>query len=188
MERLLRLRSDEGHPEKPGEPLPQDQAAQRAGVTVRQWQRWESGVSVPYARNLAAVADAFGFDVAEFYDGPAGQAPAETPDPFAGARGEPDRLDEMAAQLAKHAARVEELLARQSRILKNIEDGEAAQARILKNIETAVEAQQAAAKTLEEWAAAVTQVSAILDAAPPVGERTTSAESPSPESTENHQA
>jgi transcriptional regulator with XRE-family HTH domain len=92
VQRLLKLRVEIGHPEKPGEPLPQDQAAARAGVTARQWQRWESGASVPYARNLSAVADAFGFDVSEFYDGPAGREEAPTPTPFAGADGLADRL------------------------------------------------------------------------------------------------
>lgn len=52
--------------------LTQEKAAQAVGVTVRQWQRWESGASVPYPRNLDAIAGHFGFEVSEFFtdDGP----------------------------------------------------------------------------------------------------------------------
>lgn len=119
MQRLIRLREEIGHPEKQGEPLPQDQAAARAGVTARQWQRWESGVSVPYARNLSAVADAFSFDVAEFYDGPAGGEPALTPSPFA----EPDenRTLTIMNRVEILLQQQNELLTRQSLILERIE-------------------------------------------------------------------
>lgn len=58
--------------------LTQERAAAKVGVTVRQWQRWEGGASVPYARNLSQVADAFGFDVSEFDDG---QGPRELEKP-----------------------------------------------------------------------------------------------------------
>lgn len=63
--RLLKLRED--HPQPDGDPLPQERAAQRVGVSVRQWQRWEGGDSIPYPRNLGAIADTFDFDVNEFY-------------------------------------------------------------------------------------------------------------------------
>lgn len=48
--------------------LSQEQAAARVGITHRQWQRWEHGESVPYPRNLDAIAARFGFDVSEFFD------------------------------------------------------------------------------------------------------------------------
>jgi transcriptional regulator with XRE-family HTH domain len=48
--------------------LTQEQAAAKVGVTLRQWQRWEVGESVPYPRNLDAVASRFGITVAEFFD------------------------------------------------------------------------------------------------------------------------
>lgn len=116
MNRLVRLREEIGHPDKHDKPLPQDQAAARAGVTVRQWQRWESGESVPYARNLSEVADAFGFDVGEFYDGPAGKEPAGTPSPF------PDKTaDGMLAAVHELLTQQNALLQRQSAILERIE-------------------------------------------------------------------
>lgn len=137
MNRLLQLRAEIGHPEKPDKPLPQDQAAARAGVTVRQWQRWESGESVPYARNLSEVADAFGFDVGEFYDGPAGKEPAETPSPF-GSETQLDRverrLDALDGALAaasqereQHAAEIQGYLKRQDAILRSIEESVSAE-------------------------------------------------------------
>lgn len=121
MNRLLRLRAEIGHPEKEDKPLPQDQAAARAGVTARQWQRWESGQSVPYARNLAEVADAFEFDVAEFYDGPAGKEAAATPSPFTG-KTDDSRVLELLESVQQLVLNQNELLARQSEILDRIED------------------------------------------------------------------
>lgn len=97
MRRLVKLRDDVGHPTREGEPLPQDQAAQRAGITYRQWQRWEAGESVPFARNLAKIADAFGFEVGEFDDG-AGRETAATPSPFPGDLGE-SQLDRVERRL-----------------------------------------------------------------------------------------
>ena len=78
--RLVQIREDVGHPDKPGKPLTVEDAAAKAGVKYRTWQRWEAGESVPYARNLAAIADAFEFDVREFYDDSGDKRP--TPDPF----------------------------------------------------------------------------------------------------------
>lgn len=48
--------------------LTQEQAAARVGITHRQWQRWESGESMPYPRNLDAIASAFGIGIEEFFD------------------------------------------------------------------------------------------------------------------------
>jgi transcriptional regulator with XRE-family HTH domain len=48
--------------------LTQEQAAQKVGITVRQWQRWEDGTSMPHARNLKNVADAFKIKVTDFFD------------------------------------------------------------------------------------------------------------------------
>jgi transcriptional regulator with XRE-family HTH domain len=159
--RLVRLRTDIGHPEKAGEPLPQDQAAAKAGVTARQWQRWESGASVPYARNLSAVADAFGFDVGEFYDGPAGQQPAATPDPFVSGEERPlaDRLDAIEHALAaargereQQARAVGDLIEKQNKLL-------ARQSRILDRIERAIASEEEVSKRLSDegdaWADAL---------------------------------
>lgn len=56
--------------------LTQEQAAARAGVTVRAWQRWEYGEVEPYASNIDALAREFGFSPAEFYE-PAGTGTLE---------------------------------------------------------------------------------------------------------------
>lgn len=60
-ERLAELRGLRG--------FSQEQAAGFVGITVRQWQRWEAGESVPYPRNLDTIASRFGISVAEFFDG-----------------------------------------------------------------------------------------------------------------------
>lgn len=62
MERLLELRERHG--------LSQEDAAHKVGITTRQWQRWETGESMPYPRNLDAVASRFGISVAQFFDEP----------------------------------------------------------------------------------------------------------------------
>lgn len=71
--------------------LTQERAAAHVGVTVRQWQRWETGVSVPYPRNLDAIAEKFGISVAEFFDAPR-EVPAENGRP-------PSQLDRIEAKL-----------------------------------------------------------------------------------------
>lgn len=48
--------------------LTQEQAAAKVGVTLRQWQRWEAGESVPYPRNMDGIASHFGLSVSEFFD------------------------------------------------------------------------------------------------------------------------
>lgn len=62
---LIELR-EQHKPPGSSKPLSQEKAAARAGVTGRQWQRWESGESDPYLRNLEAVAQAFDIPLAEF--------------------------------------------------------------------------------------------------------------------------
>lgn len=59
-ERIKKIREDHS--------LTQEQAASRAEVTLRQWQRWESGESTPYKSSLEKVARAFRVPPAEFYD------------------------------------------------------------------------------------------------------------------------
>ena len=61
-ERLRELRERNG--------LSQEDAARKVGITHRQWQRWESGDSMPYPRSLDMVASTFGISVAEFFDPP----------------------------------------------------------------------------------------------------------------------
>jgi transcriptional regulator with XRE-family HTH domain len=117
--RLLQIREDEGHPDKPGKPLTVEDAAARAGVKYRTWQRWEAGESIPYARNLAAIADAFGFDVAEFYDSSGDRAP--TPEPFRPANGE-DRLARIETALEALRQEREQGIAEVQALLRRIED------------------------------------------------------------------
>lgn len=45
--------------------LTQEQAASRAGVTLRQWQRWEAGVSEPRASNLTRLSEEFQVPLSE---------------------------------------------------------------------------------------------------------------------------
>ena len=77
--RLLQLRERQG--------LSQEDAARKVGITTRQWQRWETGESMPYPRNLDMVASRFGISISEFFD-------EETP-----ATLEPDQLDRLEAKL-----------------------------------------------------------------------------------------
>lgn len=79
-ERIRQIRRDHA--------LTQEQAAARAGVTVRAWQRWEYGEGEPYASNLDTLAREFGFSLAEFYE-PSGSSSMEA------------RLASMEAQLAE---------------------------------------------------------------------------------------
>lgn len=76
---LVQIRND--NPEEDGDPLSQEAAARLVGVSVRQWQRWEAGDSVPYPRNLGIIADTFSFDVGQFYESEIAEK-AETPNPF----------------------------------------------------------------------------------------------------------
>lgn len=45
--------------------LSQEAAAARLGITLRQWQRWESGESQPYARNIAKISETFEIPLGE---------------------------------------------------------------------------------------------------------------------------
>lgn len=69
-ERFFRLRDQAG--------LSQRAAADRVGVGLRQWQRWENNETTPYKSSLARVARAFSVPLAHFdADGPAFRAAAE---------------------------------------------------------------------------------------------------------------
>lgn len=61
-ERLLQLRGQAN--------LTQQQVADEAGVTVRAYQRWESGEAMPYHRNLERLATIFGTTAEDVYGGP----------------------------------------------------------------------------------------------------------------------
>ncbi|HTE63676.1 MAG TPA: helix-turn-helix domain-containing protein [Solirubrobacteraceae bacterium] len=123
--RLTELRERHADPQT-GKPLPQEKAAARVGVTMRQWQRWESGGSLPYPRNLEAIADAFQFPVADFFDEPQPDAATSLSEGGVTARldqmqaeleaARADRQD-LAAQIAKQNAN----LAKQSQILERLE-------------------------------------------------------------------
>lgn len=121
--RLLQIREDNRDPST-GEKLTQEDAAARVPVRARTWQRWEAGETVPYPRNLASIADAFGFDVAEFFDREPGTV-SDTPHVFDGSIGERlARIEEAVADLRaerdEHAEHVEDLLQRQSELLEDI--------------------------------------------------------------------
>lgn len=81
--------------------LTQEQAAGKVGVTLRQWQRWEAGESMPYPRNLELIASRFGFEVADFFNG-------QHSDPASSA------LAEIQATLKEISERLERLERRQS--------------------------------------------------------------------------
>lgn len=81
VERLSELRERAG--------LSQEDAARKVGVTHRQWQRWESGQSMPYPRNLDKVASAFGISVSDFFDD----------QPLASPETRSDQLDRIEAKL-----------------------------------------------------------------------------------------
>lgn len=68
--RLRRLRQDAGDG---GRALSQEEAAARAGLKTRQWQRWEAAENMPRPRSLEQIATAFGIEIGEFYDAPAGR-------------------------------------------------------------------------------------------------------------------
>ena len=68
MDRLLRYREENARPEDRNGRLPQEVAADRAGVRARQWQRWEKGETVPHPQNLQQLADALSIPIEEFFD------------------------------------------------------------------------------------------------------------------------
>lgn len=129
--RLLKVREDNRDPGT-GEKLTQEDAALRVGVRARTWQRWEAGETVPYPRNLASIADAFGFDVAEFFDSEPGSV-SDTPDLIGATSddGQLGRLEERLDRLVKafekarkerddQASEVQRLLKQQSELLETI--------------------------------------------------------------------
>lgn len=84
--------------------LTQEKAAAHVGVTMRQWQRWESGESVPYSRNLDAIAEKFGISVATFFEADAKDGgPAASPDPF-------QQSPDLAAALGRVEAKLDAVL------------------------------------------------------------------------------
>lgn len=124
--RLTELRERHADPQT-GKPLPQEKAAARVGVTMRQWQRWESGASLPYPRNLEAIAQAFQFSVSDFFDEPQPDAATSLPN-----GGLTARLDQMQAELEAARGERQDLrdqiaeqnanLAKQSQILERLEN------------------------------------------------------------------
>lgn len=73
--------------------LSQEDAASRVGITLRQWQRWETGESEPYKRNLLRLASAFDVHVGYFFD---------TPD----RDGEPSQMDRIEAKVDRLVAQI----------------------------------------------------------------------------------
>lgn len=98
-ETLSRLREEHG--------LTQEKAAEKAGVPVRQWQRWEGAETMPHPRNLDRLAAAFKITVSEIL----GQQPqGDTPDPFASVNGDGKKLQEQLDRIEKNQQRIERKL------------------------------------------------------------------------------
>lgn len=107
VERLVELREQHA--------LTQEQAAQRVGVTHRQWQRWEAGESMPYPRNLDQIAQRFGITVAEFFEGePSGSSRLER------LEAEVLELRAQVTELARDAAKREDSIATLRRELRSV--------------------------------------------------------------------
>jgi len=115
MQRLLQIRWD--HREEPDKPLSMEKAAARVDVSWRTWQRWEAGDSIPYPRNLGLIADAYGFNVSEFYNDKARATNGKTPDPFAN-----PQLAKLESKLDGLTALVEGMAARLERLEKRLAD------------------------------------------------------------------
>lgn len=97
--RLKKLRADIGHPTRPGQPLPVDDAASKAGVKGRQWQRWEKAEVMPHRKNLEKITSTYEIDLAEFF---AGHAPEQAvPAPDDPLERIDQRLDELTAIISK---------------------------------------------------------------------------------------
>ena len=100
--------------------LTQERAAAHVGVTMRQWQRWEGGASVPYPRNLDAIAEKFGIGVQEFFDeprSPTGNGAGET---------QLDRIERMLTDARDEQQRISDIIEsaidRQFEILDRLEN------------------------------------------------------------------
>lgn len=121
MDRLLRYREENARPEdiQRGRPLPQEEAASRAKVRPRQWQRWERGVSVPHPNNLAQLAKRLRIPIAEFFPEESGDTTnGDTPDLMGTVNG--DMPDDLRQQLADLDAKLDQILAKQDTIEKGL--------------------------------------------------------------------
>lgn len=83
-ERLARLREQHA--------LTQEDAAGKAGVNLRAWQRWETGETTPYKRNIEKIARAFGIPPSDFFE--------------PGVEATDDRLDRIESMLAELLSRL----------------------------------------------------------------------------------
>ena len=102
-ERLARFREEMAPPGR--ERLTQEEASERAGVPVRQWQRWEKGETVPHLKNLERLAERLGIPLDDFRDATEplnGTAPT-------GGRSQLDRIEAKLDRLLDLEARVVEL-------------------------------------------------------------------------------
>jgi transcriptional regulator with XRE-family HTH domain len=96
-EKLAALRAQHG--------LTQEQASEKAGVAVRQWQRWEGAETMPYPKNLEKLAAAFGLSVSDFFEDHDIQ-PVETPDVMASLNGDGKKLLEQLDRIEKKLDRL----------------------------------------------------------------------------------
>ena len=96
--------------------LSQEKAAALVGVTMRQWQRWEAGESVPYPRNLDAIAEHFGINVASFFEDDRPRVTDTNP--------QPSQLDRLEQKLDAQAELLRTML---EAIIPLLEDRERAQ-------------------------------------------------------------
>jgi transcriptional regulator with XRE-family HTH domain len=109
--RVLAELREQHKPPGSDKPLSQERAAARVGVTGRQWQRWESGESEPYLRNLEAVASEFNIPVSRVLD------MNEQDDATTSVLS----LEEVRAEFRVPVEKILNLLDRQSQILERIE-------------------------------------------------------------------
>lgn len=79
--------------------LTQEKAASRAGVTLRQWQRWESGQSEPRASNLLKISEEFGVPLSDLLEVESNAADAA----------HADQLDRIEWRLKQLSEQVEEV-------------------------------------------------------------------------------
>jgi transcriptional regulator with XRE-family HTH domain len=112
MAKLRELRRINGTEERP---LSQEEAAHRADITVRQWQRWEAGESMPYTRNLSKVAEKFDVSL-DYFDEPLKPKPTETPDLGAALNGSRTSDAELRQELADVRQSQAEIIARLERL------------------------------------------------------------------------
>jgi transcriptional regulator with XRE-family HTH domain len=150
--------------------LTQEAAADKAGVTLRAYQKWEAGGGIQYA-NLQKLADVFSVPVDRITGEEA------TPDPFQTAS-QLDRIEktletasverqDLVAHLAARIAEQNQLLSRQSKIIEGIERLLSRQSAVLESIEKTVAVLQdvkyvervaaAAVRSLPEWPAGPAQ-------------------------------